>query len=128
MNDAALYSQGVQSKIPIPAHTQLLQDALREAAAKNNEIDAPETLMRRSLSACKVACVNSPIWTLVACALTAVVIIIISRPPFVMVCENNAKQPWRSISKFSWFSACIAVLLTIAVAAGLPFIVQSARA
>ena len=126
MNEAAISFQSAQSKIPIPAHTQLLQDALREAAANKCEIDAPEILMRRSLSACKMACVNSPIWTLVACALTAIVIIIISPPPLVMIFENNAKQPWRSTLQISWFSTCVAVLLTVAVAAGLFFIVQSA--
>ena len=112
----------------VPAHTQLLQDALKEAAATNGEIYAPETLVRHSLNACKVACVKSPVWTLLATALIAIVIILITRPPFVMIFEHNVKQPWRSTLKFSWFSTCIAVLITVAVAAGLPFIVQTASA
>ena len=113
-------------KTVLPAHTQLLRDALKEAADKSAETTAPETLVRRSLSACTLACVNSPIWTLVACALVAVVIILIMRPPFVMIFEHNFKQPWRSTLKFSWFSTCVTVLLVVAVAAGLPFIAQTA--
>ena len=127
MNTAASFPND-NYRPAIPAHTQLLQDALREAAAKSAETAAPETLMRRSLSAYTAACANSPMWTLLACALLAVVIILITRPPFVMIFENNVKQPWRSTMKFSWFSTCVTVLVVLAVAAGLPFIVQSASA
>jgi len=114
-------------KNAIPAHTLLLQDALREAATKTADAQAPETIVRRSLSACTVACANSPFWTLLICSLVALVIILVTRPPFVMIFERNVKQPWRSTLMISWFSTCVSVLVVVGFAAILPFIVQSAR-
>lgn len=106
----------------VPYHTQLLQDALQEAAAQKHDVTAPETIIHRSISACKHVCVQSPTGTLMVTGLLAIVLIIVLRPPFALVYEHDSRYPWRGKLSISWFSVLVAALITVAVAAGIPLV------
>jgi phosphatidylglycerophosphate synthase len=90
----------------LPAHTQLLQEALRQAATRRGEGEV-------------YAALSSPAATLTATALAATCILLVVLPPFVLTFEYDAHRPWRSSSRVVWFSVAISALLTLIVAVGL---------
>ena len=89
-----------------PAHTQLLQEALQQAATQRGGGEG-------------YAALRSPALTLAATALAALCILLVVLPPFVLLFEYDAHRPWRSSSRVMWFSVAISALLTLIVAVGL---------
>ena len=101
----------------LPAHTQLLQEALRQAALADSSL---QTRARLGGWGYAELCLRSPALTLTATGLIAVCILLVVLPPFVLLFEYDSNKPWRASSRVMWFSVAISVLLTLIVAVGLP--------
>jgi hypothetical protein len=100
----------------VPAHTQLLQDALQQAALTGTVEPQLGLWVYAQARLCSPALLLTATGLLAVCALLAV------RPPFVLLFEYDARRPWRASSRLSWFSVLIAALVVLIAAAGLPVI------
>ena len=98
-------------------YATLLQRTLDEAAASSAP---PETRLRMGTTQCVRACSKSVPLTLVSVALLSVCILLIVRPPFVMLYDHDADRPWRGTLRVSWTAVFVAMLITTAASAALP--------
>ena len=102
-------------------HTQLLEDTMARAACARGEqtwaTGAREYVER---------CAASPSLALGSTAILATVVLLVLRPPFVLLFNHDAQRPWRGCMQICWFSVLVVVVVTLAAAAGLPAMFASA--
>ena len=108
------------------SNTAMLRDALHQAALADCVQVAPETFARRAFTEFTEACLSSPALVLCSTAVAALAIVLVIRPPFVLLFEHDSRRPWRGKMQISWFSTLVAVLVTLVAAAAIPFTVEMA--
>ena len=108
------YSQG--------RHAQQLQEAYLQLAAEHLPQPNPAPIASVNVLHLSRRCSESQGVLLAATAVLALSVLLITRPPFVLTFERNARQPWRGVVRLSWFSLLVTVLLTLTVATGLPLL------
>jgi hypothetical protein len=108
---------GLNSDYAGGLYATLLQRTLDEAAAASA---AAAPRLPVSATQCARACCKSVPASLAAVALLALCILLIVRPPFVMLYDHDSDRPWRGTLRVSWTAVLVTVLLTTAAAAALP--------
>jgi hypothetical protein len=100
-------------------HAQLLEQALSQAVVTDTQ---PQTTWTLRATQYAQLCASTPALTLCATALLAVCLLLVIRPPFVLIFEQDARRPWRGSTRVSWFALAVAALVTALLAATLPVI------
>jgi len=114
-------SEKLGGGVQVPTHTQQLRRALLEATAQ------PPTTAPRDFRLEASTYLNSPPLVLVCAGALAISLLLVLRPPFVLLFEYDAKHPRRGTMRLSWFSVCVTVLITLIAASSIPVLGDMAR-
>ena len=104
-------------------HAQQLEDMYEQLVTEARTQEMTTRPWCTTWTHMKEQCYASPAVCLSITGILALAILLILRPPFVLTFERDARQPWRGVVRFSWFSMFVALLMTLTVASGLPLLV-----
>ena len=71
-------------------------------------------------------CSSCPLLSLGTTAVLALAILLLVRPPFVLLFEHDKTRPWRGKVRVSWMAVFVVLLVTLLIATGLPLLVEMA--
>ena len=116
-----------QAQTAAPLRTLMLQEALANAAALGEQaLDIPEVQIRRSCLSLLSACGSSPPLCLLVLVVLALCTLLVLRPPFVLQFDHDARRPWKGSMRLSWLAVFFTIVCTIAIAAGVPVMLELA--
>lgn len=107
------------------AGTQLRTKSLQDAFLQAARVAEPAGIERTVHIA--RACAESRAVVTTATVLLALTILLITRPPFVLRFEHDARRPWKGVMRVSWLAVMFTVLIAAAAAVGLPLLAQFAE-